>query len=535
MLSTSTISTQISSLILQPLVEFDPHSLAISPILVESLPLEESISEGEFTGGKSFTFKLRDDAVWSDGKPVTVNDYLFTLKAVFTPGMETNAWRSFLANISKVVPDSGNPKMFKVIVGEAYMQAMLIASNFNIYPQHIYDPNGYLNNINLEDLLDAEKAKALASNESIKSFVASFSSATFTRETVEGSGPYQLKSWDANQGLSLTKKENWWGDKYAEDISLFQAYPKSIVYSIMPDEAASLTALKEGSIDLMNDIKPANFLALQADETYAEKLAFHSPSLLGYYYLGLNNGGKFTSDKNVRRALALLVDVPSIINVVMKGAAKQTVGPVSPNSKYYNASLNTLTYNLDKAKQLLKEAGWVDTNGNGTLDKVIDGKLTEFEISIMTTQRQLGKDICAIAADGFKKAGVNLSIDSKPFNLILQDLNKRDYDLAALASRHSPGLWDPYQNWHSSSDVQGGSNRAGFRNDRADELIEMIRSTTDESLRNSSYKELQEIIYNEQVHIFLFAPAERIAVNKKFDLKSSSRRPGFFEQQLKLN
>jgi len=535
MLSTSTISTQVSSLIIQPLVEFDPHTLEINPILVESLPDEESITEGEFAGGKIYKFKLREDAVWSDGKPVTVNDYIFTLKAVFTPGMETNAWRSFLANISEVIPDPDNPKWFKVIVGQAHMQAMLIASNFNIYPKHFYDPNGYLDNFSLNELLDIEKAKELESNEQIKSFVTAFSSATFSREIVEGSGPYQLKSWDTNQGIVLTKKENWWGDKYASDISLFQAYPKRIVYNIMPDEAAALTALKDGSIDLMNDIKPANFLALQADETYAEKLAFHSPSLLGYYYIGINNAGKFTSDKKVRRAMALLVDVPSIINVVMKGAAKQTVGPVSPNSKYYNTSLKSLDYNVDEAKLLLKDAGWVDTNGNGTLNKVIDGKLTEFDISIMTTQRPLGKDICAIVADGFKKVGINLTIDSKPFNLIVQDLNKRDYDLAALASRHSPGLWDPYQNWHSSSDVQGGSNRASFKNARADELIETIRSTTDESLRDASYKELQKIIYDEQGHIFLFAPAERIAVNKKFNLKSSSRRPGFFEQQLKLN
>ncbi|MEL6989364.1 MAG: hypothetical protein AAGK97_16250, partial [Bacteroidota bacterium] len=86
MLAGSANATQIFAHLLQPLVEFDPHTLKESPILVKSLPIETKIQEGPYKGGIAFDYEIRDDAVWEDGQAVTIDDYLFTIKAVFSPG-----------------------------------------------------------------------------------------------------------------------------------------------------------------------------------------------------------------------------------------------------------------------------------------------------------------------------------------------------------------------------------------------------------------------------------------------------------------
>ena len=122
-----------------------------------------------------------------------------------------------------------------------------------------------------------------------------------------------------------------------------------------------------------------------------------------------------------------------------------------------------------------------------------------------------------------------------PSRKLLEDADNRNFDMLALAWINTPGLDEMKQIWHSEADREGGSNRVGFSNQTCDELIDKIRVTLDEDQRNAMYKEVQQIIHNEQPYIFLFVPSECIAISSKFKgTETTPVRPGYMESMFEL-
>ncbi len=115
------------------------------------------------------------------------------------------------------------------------------------------------------------------------------------------------------------------------------------------------------------------------------------------------------------------------------------------------------------------------------------------------------------------------------------DFRRLDFEVFAGAWAQEPLPDDPKQVWGTESAAPGGSNRMGFGNAESDRLIEEIRTTLDEDLRNQLLRKFQEILYEAQPGIFMFAPQERIVISKKFDAEATPLRPGFFLNTFKLN
>lgn len=531
--SKSAYAVQIESLILLPLAEFDPVSMTLSPLLIESIPSTESVTSGPFIHHKKYNLRIRDEAVWADGKPVTSADYLFSVKSVYNPYLHLPSYRSFMDFIHGIETDPSDPKKITVYVDSAYILGLESVVNFNIYPSHVYDPEQIMSPFTLEALRDTATTWTAEQDTLLKKFATEYESVKYFREVVTGSGPYELEDWVTGEYIRLKRKENWWGDQIDNRPLLLHAYPKEITYRIILDAAAAEAALKAGEIDLMAEVPAADFVSLQNDANWKDQFQFATPPLMQINYLELNTRDSILADKRIRQALAYSIDYDGIVQNVLKGLASRTTGPIHPGKKYFDSTLPPIHQDINKSLALIREAGWNDTNGNGIADKMVGGKRHELELSIKITNKEEGNTIASIVKENAAKAGIAIDIEVVDPSQLTQDIKQQRFDLMPLRVPASPNDYDPFPLWHSSSDRQGGSNRSGFHTAVLDSLIEEIRSAASIEKRDEAYKQFQKVIYDEQPSIYLYVPLERIIASKRIELISSSRRPGYFENLLK--
>lgn len=535
MLSSSSINRQVFQYIFLPIADYDPEKLELVPILVKEIPKPTKITEGQYAGGLSYQYEFLPDAVWSDGTPITALDYAFTVKAVMHPGVLASKWRNYVKEIVAINIDPDNPKKMEVIVGREYLLSTEVTTTLQLYPAHIYDAKGALTAVSLDQLSDEDWYNSVIEKDSsLVVFADEMNSNTYSRDIVSGAGPYKLKDWKTNQYVVLDRIEDYWGTAYPDNIFL-QAFAKRLEFQILPDETSALSLLKGGQIDVLPNVSGASFDGLQNDTKYNNDFTFLSPQIMRYYYLLLNNRDPKLNDKNVRRALAHVIDVKEIIANLEFGNATPTVGPVHPSKSYYNKDLKIIEFDLVKSAEILKNSGWADTNNNGSLDKMIDNELVELELNILISGSELGKKIALITQQNAGKVGIKINIEELSMRpMINERIRPRNYHIAALVATQDAAPVDPYSRWHTDLAVPNGQNDSGFGSERSDQLIEEIRITTDIAKMEPLYLELQEMLYDEQPVIFLYSPRERILVNNRFVALASPKRPGYFANTFKL-
>jgi len=529
-------SLQVANQIFQLLMDHDPQTKKLTPILVKSLPVVRTIEEGPFKGGTAYDYEMLEEAKWANGSPVTGEDVAFTYKAMFNPKVPS-PYKGYLDFIREVEVDPENSRKFSIITDRAYMRAEYQTA-FYVFPAYLFDPEGLMKDFKLSDLTDPEKSKTLAEDEKIQKFATQFSSPEYSRDPskLQGSGPYLLEAWQEGQSLRLRKKENWWGDALSSTRSNLTAHPDELIYQILPDDVAALSLLKSGELDVMSTIPVDQFNEMRNNPAVAENYQFFTPWTTSYNYYGLNTKNPKLSDKRVRQALAHLVDVQEIIKTVKFGLGKPQSGPLPMTVDEHHEALGAVAFDVEKAKTLLADAGWKDSDGNGIVDKVLNGKKTDLSIKVMVTPRNFTSNKMAlIFKNNAQRAGVEIIIDAKEANVLRESLRKRDFDIFAAAAGPDLDLYDPYQFWHTSSDNPSGANRFGFGNQKTDELIEKLRETLDPEERKKLFYEFQEILREEMPAIFLDNAQERIAVHKRFtNVNPSPKSPNYFEQYFKL-
>jgi peptide/nickel transport system substrate-binding protein len=415
--SRSSQATPIESLILMPLAEFDPFTFDLTPLIVKTRARVEDITDGPHAGGQKFHYEMREEANWDDGTPITGYDYAFTVKVALNPKVEAAVWRGFLSFIQDVEVDPENPKKFAAIVAEPYMLAELVTCNFNLFPKHVYDPNGIMDDVRVADLSDESTVeKMLETDARLEVFARGFASVGYNRDTVEGAGPYKLVEWITSQHLVLERKEKWWGDLVPDAPDMLHAYPKKITYRVIPDENSAIAALKDGSVDLMSAVSAPNFVQMRDDPQWQEMFEFLTPELLQHRYLEINNRHEILREQKVRQALAYAVDYKAIIENIELGMGERTIGPFARSKVYYNDTLEVIEQDLDAARKLLAEAGWEDTNNDGVVDKIIDGQRTELNLEIVTTMRPAGRQVALLIKESGAKIGIEIDIVTKDAN-----------------------------------------------------------------------------------------------------------------------
>jgi peptide/nickel transport system substrate-binding protein len=258
--------------------------------------------------------------------------------------------------------------------------------------------------------------------------------------------------------------------------------------------------------------------------------------MLVYAYIGMNMRDKILSDVKVRQALAMLVNVDQIIEKVLYGNGTRVIGPVLPSLKdEYNSSITPYPYDMAKAKQLLAEAGWSDTDGDGVLDKVINGQKTPLEIRYMYNKgNPLRETVGLLCQQWFKQAGIKVEIKVYEWALFQDELKKGNSQMFYGSWILDPRTPDFKQTWHTTS-RNGGSNYAGFGNAKTDALIDQINNEMDVAKRSAMIKEFQQILHDEAPNIFLYTSNFRNAIHKRFEhIGAGPVYPGYWVAGFKV-
>lgn len=510
-------AVQVMSYMFPTLLDFDPQTLELIPVLAKSRPIVATIDTGKLKGGTSYTYEIRDEATWDNGAPVTAADFVFTLKAILNPKSGANNLKSGLDFIKNIVIDAANPKKFTILSDKKYFLAESKTGTMPILPEYAYDTERSLKAFSVADLASIDTAKIAPA---LVQFANNLQSPKFSREKagIVGCGAYAFEEWKTGERIVLKKKANWWGDKLASQSPFFMALPDELHFRPVKDEAAAMSLLKDGQFDAMVKLSPKDFLEMSKNDTFKTIYNFSTAPSYSLAHIGFNCKSPKLDDKRTRKAIAQLVDVQAIITKLMRGLAEPCVGPFVPQRAYYNKDLKAIDMNIEQAKTLLAAAGWKNTNGDSTLDKSIGGKTTELTLRFaFGSNNGIAKNIGLMLQENAAKAGVKIELVPVEPTAFLGVMKKRDFDLFVNNVGFSAELDDPKEMWASSSNTPDGGNRFQFENKAADALITQIRSELDVAKRNELYKKFEALIYEEQPAVFLFTAKERLALNKRFE------------------
>lgn len=531
--TTGANETYIEEMIFERLLRIDPATMEYSiPWLAESLPIESA-------DHMQFDFSIRKDVKFADGTPLTGHDVIFSLKALKNPfNIESAQKRVYVDNIHSAELIDGDPYKVRFTLWKPYFLVKQAAFGDVLYiiPKHLYDPQGLTDKYSWDDIgaivekgnaeeLDSAKLANTRANPAMAQFAEWFVKPELTRDPkyIQGTGPYMLESWTTNDNLRLKRNPsyvNHWGE-------IGEAHPDNLIYKVISDWNASMTALKSRNIDLMGFIPPSNFI--QLDTTKIKGIAKSSISLPAFAVIGWNQKNPLFADAKVRWALAHLIDRPTIIKTVLHGLARVTQTPVHYEKKEHNADLPEIKYDPALAMAMLDSLGWKDHDGDGVRDKKINGTTVPFRFTFLVNSgNETRKQILLIIAESFRKAGMVADVQTIEWAVFLDRLRDQKFDARYGSWQQDPFESDNMQLYHSSQAKNRGSNYDAYMSPRADKLLEDIRSEMDDTKRIAMQKELQKVFYEEQANTFLWVPDNPVGWVNRFDnITWHSVRPGF--------
>lgn len=457
-LASDSASSDVCGMLFNGLVKYDKDVKIISD-LAESWDILEE--------GLVIVFHLRKNVKWHDGAPFTARDVEFTYKKLIDPGVKTPYSGDFERIKSLEIPDDYT---VKVTYKEPFAPA-LTSWGMLIMPEHL---------LRNEDL----------------------NKTNFSRHPV-GTGPYKFKSWKTGEKIELV-----FNPKYFED----RPYINRYIYRIIPDDATMFLELQTQGVDLAS-LTPLQFTKQTGSKFFCDRYnKFKYPSF-GYTYMGYNLSDPKFQDVRVRRAINYAVDKQAIVDTVLFGLAGVTTGPFMIDSWAYNKDIKPVPYDVIRARELLKEAGWSDTDGDGWIDK--DGRI--FEFTVLVNQGNSDRLKSAEMIQGYLKAvGIRMKIRSLEWStMITEFINKKRFE-AVLMGWFLSRDPDNFDIWHSSKTREGEFNFIGYKNDRVDKLLEEGRRTFDQARRAEIYKEIHSLIYDDQPCLFLYSPEILPIVSKRF-------------------
>ncbi len=435
--------------------------------------------------GLWFRAKIHDQARYSDGEPVTADDFVFTFDdIVFNPEIESDRFRSTLTNVEAVTAVSD--KVVEFAFKEPVFSNFEAAITFRVIPRHVY---GELTPTQINE----------------------------STGLLMGSGPFKLETfdiddqWKPGETLRLVRNEAYWGRRPALD---------GLNFNVIRDSLARLTAYTNGDGDMIRPI-PKQFDALTDDDEFLGKHDMHRWFNMrgGYSFVawqcGPRNGKELTPfhDPRVRLAMTHMFDQERIRRDIGKGLLRDANGPFSRSTNQANPDIESWPYDEAEAKRLLAEAGWTDTDGDDILENAAGD---EFRWEIKFGQGSEGTlQMVTYLKDQCAKLGIICELAPIEWAILADTLNKRDFDAITFAWSASVPESDPRQIWHSSQIDGQGDNFIQWRNPDADRLIIGGRTTIDEDARMKQWHQLHSVMHEDQPYTFISETPWLRFVNKR--------------------
>jgi peptide/nickel transport system substrate-binding protein len=493
-------SDVVTSRIYSSLITVDPKTGEVGPNLAEKFDFSAD--------GKTLTFQLRDGLKFSDGSPITGDDFKFTVMATLR-SKKTNHKN----NVDQIVgakeyinggaEDLSGIKVdgntITVTLVNAFCPALNQIGGLSIIPKSVFGK--YL------DPKDASK---------------NLDDAPENNAPPVASGAFMFKEWVPNDHITLVRNDNYWQKANIDEW----------VHKVYPNQDSLTAALKVGEVD-MAQFDPKDVQDMQS----VSSVQVFKYLNLGYTYIGWNQlrGGKeFFQSKAVRQALTYGLNVDQVVDKVLFGEGVKMVAHTPPVSWAYDPSgMNDYKYDPAKAEQLLQQDGWAK-GSDGIYAK--GGQKLEFSI-ITNAGNVIRETFIQVAAEQYRQIGINVEPKTESFEALVDRINTSkdptygdqgghdfDADVIGWSLTADP---DMYSIWHSNSTHASENNYIQYKNPELDKAIEDSRTHCAQADRKAAIKTANQILNEEQPYNFGFAQNVLLGVSKKVQ----NINPGPFARQ----
>lgn len=448
LLASDSASHGISGMIFNGLVKYD-RNIQVVGDLAESWDISKN--------GLVITFRLRKNVRWHDGHPFTAEDVLYTYKVTVDPKTPTAYSGDFMKVKKAEVLD---PYTFRVTYDKPFAPA-LMSWGAAVLPKHLLEGK------------DITKSP-------------------LSRHPI-GTGPYKFKEWVTGTKIVLESNPDYFEGR---------PYIDGYIMRIIPDTATMFLELRARGLDRM-DLTPLQYKRQTESTFFKANFNKYRYTAFAYTYLGFNLRSPFFQDKRVRQAFAHAINKEEIIKGVMLGLGQPATGPLKPGTWAYNPDVRQFEFNPGKARELLAEAGWKDTDGDGILDK--DG--VPFAFELLTNQgNEVRRKTAEIVQRRLADIGIQMKIRIVEWAAFIKEfITKKKFDATILGWTISMDP-DQFDVWHSSKMGPDELNFISYKNPEVDELLERGRSTFNIEERKKAYFRIQEILAEDQPYVFLYVP-----------------------------
>lgn len=426
-------------------------------------------------------FVLRDDLTWSDGKPLTAHDVAFTFQTIMNPRVTIPAIRSNTQHLKWVHAYDDHTV---VIFNKEPMGSWTENIAFPIIPKHIY-----------KDSVDEDPTME-ESDYHLK----------FLNKPVT-CGPYEYVSRERGQEIVLARRDSWWKHD-GQDVRP-KPYFKKIRCRIIKDPNTLLLSLKKGNVEVCR-LTAEQWLTQTDNEEFYQRNTKIRGLEWTEFHVAWNTKRPYFRDKRVRQAMALAFDHKEMLEAIFYGLTDPGRGPFHPGG--WMASDKPVAYqrDLDAADDLLAEAGWGDEDGDGVLDKRIDGRLVPFRFTILTSESPNSIKVCTLLKDNLSQLGIECDVKVTEWTALQDKSLKHQFDamMAGWGTGTDPSTLD------NIFKTGGGRNYGEYSNKRVDELFELAQAEFDRDKRAEYYAEMHDILWEEQPYMWLFYRPSLYGVNK---------------------
>jgi len=447
-------------LVFDSLFGYEPHSGKVIPRLAEEWLIAPD--------GRTITFTLRTDANWHDGRPMVADDVVFSIETARDPGIDS-LYGPKLEHVTEVkAPDD---KTVVVSLDTSFCPSLAALGELPILPQHV-----------------------LAGSDSDS---ASFASVPL------GSGPFVFADWTPEGEVRLARNDDYWGD-----------VPYLDALSYLPFETADELgrALESEQIDVA--LMPPGYLPDITDPSHTfSTYRYAAPEFL---FVAFNNDHPILGDPQVRQALSMAVDRTQLLDQALNGAGDLVAGSLPATHWAADPTLNPPPYDPEGARQLLAEAGWSDSDGDGWLDR--DGERLRLPVRTNGGNR-LREDVATLMAGYYRAIGVDATVELVLWGAVVDDLFTHDFDAIVLSW---PLRAEPDQSswWLSTeNEIGSGYNFGSFADETVDRLLgeAMAMPGCDPGDRAELYQQVQRVLARERPYDFLIIPHATLLARSDLD------------------
>ncbi|MDE0769496.1 MAG: extracellular solute-binding protein [Opitutaceae bacterium] len=452
-------SSALFSHLYDGLLGMDPVTLEWGPMIAERVEISDD--------KKVFTVHFDPEAKWSDGKPITANDLVFTIETLLDPKNLTGVFKHGLEKFE--APELLDEHTVRFVAKELHWSNLNTIGGIQLLPKHAFEGKD-------------------------------FNKENFEFPVV--SGRYVLSDLKEGSYLRIKRRSDWWLDDQKRFIGVDNF--EEIEFRFYPDRDMEYDAFLKRNVDFFAVYTSHRWVNQTKGEVYDQnwivKQAVYNKEPISFQGFAINRRKEPYGDIRVRQALAHLLDRERMNETLMYNAyfLLQSYYTDLYDEEYPNRN-QSFDFDLEKARRLLAEAGWKANPGTGLLENNGQPFVINFLIRSSSSEKFL-----VIYREALKDVGIELNIVKKDWAAWTKDMDEFNYEMT-WASYGSSIFRDPEGMWHSKEATRkSGNNVSGFRKGKVDELIEKQKSIFSVNERNDILREIDGYLYSEIPYVLLW-------------------------------